>query len=66
MYIAETGWPSGSKDVANESNGFASASVADLQTFLDLFVCKSNDDGVKYFYFEVRLSSLSDLKVGDR
>lgn len=64
MYIAETGWPSGSKDVANESNGFASASVADLQTFLDLFVCKSNDDGVKYFYFEMFDEEWKDLQFG--
>jgi hypothetical protein len=34
MYIAETGWPTGSKDVSNESNGFGSASIEGLQVGL--------------------------------
>lgn len=36
MYIAETGWPSGSKDAGSASNGPAVASVDDLQIYLDV------------------------------
>ena len=36
MYIAETGWPSGSKDEGSRSNGPAVASVDDLQIYLDV------------------------------
>jgi len=52
MSIAETGWPTGSKDAGNESNGASNASEANLQIFLDTFVCQSNQLGVKYFFFE--------------
>ncbi|KAH7099109.1 glycoside hydrolase [Auriculariales sp. MPI-PUGE-AT-0066] len=55
MIIAETGWPTGSKTTAdarlNITGGEASA--ANLQVFLDNFVCQSNTQGVKYFYFEL-------------
>ncbi|KAJ7364295.1 glycoside hydrolase [Mycena albidolilacea] len=44
MYIAETGWPTGaSNSVASEAN---------LQIFLDTFVCQANKNGTKYFFFE--------------
>ncbi|KAF9568994.1 glycoside hydrolase family 17 protein [Agrocybe pediades] len=52
MYIAETGWPTDSKDEGNKSNGFAEASVANLQTFIDHFVCEANAAGIPYFFFE--------------
>lgn len=52
MFIAETGWPSGSKDYT--SNGPGTADIAGIQTFLDDFVCQANKNGTGYFYFEVR------------
>ncbi|WWC88321.1 uncharacterized protein L201_003229 [Kwoniella dendrophila CBS 6074] len=56
VYIAETGWPTQSMN-ASESNSGAGgakgeASVANLQTFLDTFVCQANANGTEYFYFE--------------
>lgn len=52
MYIAETGWPTDSKEAATLNNGGSDASVPNLQVFIDDFVCKANDDGVGYFFFE--------------
>jgi exo-beta-1,3-glucanase (GH17 family) len=52
MYIAETGWPSNSSDQANMNNGASTASIANLQTFLNTFVCQANKNGTGYFYFE--------------
>ncbi|OCH93041.1 glycoside hydrolase [Obba rivulosa] len=52
MYIAETGWPTNSSDVGNESNGPSTASEPNLQTFLDTFVCQANQNGTDYFFFE--------------
>jgi len=52
MYIAETGWPSSSLDAASASDGPSTASIANLQTFLDTFVCQSNKNGTGYFFFE--------------
>lgn len=52
MYIAETGWPTDSKDAGNESNGASNASVSNLQIYLDNFVCQANQNNVPYFYFE--------------
>ncbi|KAL7420504.1 hypothetical protein Q5752_004454 [Cryptotrichosporon argae] len=56
MFIAETGWPTGSMNASDASDGAGSpqgdASVANLQTFLDTFVCAANANGTKYFYFE--------------
>ena len=43
-----------SSDVSNESNGPSTASEANLQTFLDTFVCQANTNGTGYFFFEVR------------
>ncbi|KAJ3511948.1 hypothetical protein NLJ89_g3806 [Agrocybe chaxingu] len=57
MYIAETGWPTDSKDISNKNNGAADASVPNLQVFLDTFVCQANSAGIGYFYFE-------DIKYG--
>jgi len=50
MYIAETGWPSGSSSYT--SNGPSTASIANLQEFLNTFVCAANNNGTGYFYFE--------------
>ncbi|KAJ7168452.1 glycoside hydrolase family 17 protein [Mycena filopes] len=52
MYIAETGWPTNSSTSDAASNGAAVASEANLQIFLDTFVCQANANGTKYFFFE--------------
>jgi len=64
MYIAETGWPSTSSDISNANNGASDASVANLQTFLDTFVCQANQAGVGYFYFEYFDEEWKDKKYG--
>lgn len=55
-FIAETGWPTESLTAADANSGAGSpqgdASVANLQTFLDTFVCQANANGTHYFYFE--------------
>ncbi|WVQ84409.1 hypothetical protein IAT38_006561 [Cryptococcus sp. DSM 104549] len=55
-YIAETGWPTQSMNASDASNGAGSpqgdASLANLQTFLDTFVCDSNKNSTEYFFFE--------------
>lgn len=52
-YIAETGWPSGTSNATEGNNGAASpggdASIANLQTFMDTFVCQANKNGTEYF-----------------
>jgi len=52
MSIAEVGWPTASKDAGNANNGASTASEANLQIFLDNFVCQSNQMGIHYFFFE--------------
>jgi len=52
MYIAETGWPSTSSDASNMSNGPSTASIPNLQKFLNTYVCQANKNGTGYFYFE--------------
>ncbi|WRT66715.1 uncharacterized protein IL334_003678 [Kwoniella shivajii] len=56
VYIAETGWPTASMNASEANDGAGSpqgdASVANLQTFLDTFVCQANTNGTQYFYFE--------------
>jgi exo-beta-1,3-glucanase (GH17 family) len=52
MSIAEVGWPTASKDAGNANNGASDASEQNLQSFIDNFVCQSNQKGVKYFFFE--------------
>ncbi|KAF8913775.1 glycoside hydrolase superfamily [Gymnopilus junonius] len=66
MYIAETGWPSASSDVSNANNGASDASVANLQKFLDTFVCQANSGGIPYFYFEYFDEEWKDKKYGAR
>ena len=64
MYIAETGWPTKSSDAGNESNGALTASVANLQTFLDTFVCQANTNGTGYFFFEYFDEAWKDAQFG--
>ncbi|KAF9478179.1 glycoside hydrolase family 17 protein [Pholiota conissans] len=64
MYIAETGWPTGSKDIGNANNGGSDASVANLQVFLDTFVCQANTAGIPYFFFEYFDEEWKDAKYG--
>ncbi|KAG9295918.1 hypothetical protein G9A89_006657 [Geosiphon pyriformis] len=45
--ISEIGWPTEGKADSN-----AVASVPNLQKFLDTFICKANEQGEKYYYFE--------------
>ncbi|GHJ84523.1 hypothetical protein NliqN6_0925 [Naganishia liquefaciens] len=54
--IAETGWPTQSMTTTEANNGVSGsqgdASIANLQTFLDTFVCAANANGTDYFFFE--------------
>jgi len=52
MYIAETGWPSASSDTASASDGPSTASIPNLQEFLNNYICQANTNGTNYFYFE--------------
>jgi exo-beta-1,3-glucanase (GH17 family) len=52
MYIAETGWPSTSSDQGNMSDGPSTASIANLQEFLNNYVCQATKNNTGYFYFE--------------
>ncbi|KAF9485160.1 glycoside hydrolase family 17 protein [Pholiota conissans] len=64
MYIAETGWPTKSSDAGNANNGASDASVANLQTFLDTFVCQANANGTGYFFFEFADEDWKDKQFG--
>ncbi|CAK5262780.1 unnamed protein product, partial [Mycena citricolor] len=63
-YIAETGWPTNSSSAAAKTNGAADASVANLQIFLDTFVCASNTNGTGYFFFEYFDEGWKDAQFG--
>ncbi|KAF8969199.1 glycoside hydrolase superfamily [Flammula alnicola] len=64
MYIAETGWPTKSSDAGNASNGPSTASVANLQIFLNTFVCQANTNGTGYFFFEFADEDWKDQEFG--
>ncbi|KAI0749740.1 glycoside hydrolase [Daedaleopsis nitida] len=64
MYIAETGWPTASKDASNESNGPSIASEANLQIFLDTWVCQANANNTGYFFFEYFDETWKDVQFG--
>ncbi|KAI1796969.1 glycoside hydrolase superfamily [Ganoderma leucocontextum] len=64
MYIAETGWPTASKDAGNESNGPSIASEPNLQIFLNTFVCQANNNGTGYFFFEYFDETWKDTQFG--
>ncbi|KAG1887077.1 glycoside hydrolase family 17 protein [Suillus subluteus] len=58
MYIAETGWPTGTSSFnANPNDGPSLASVANLQIFINDFACSATQNGTEYFFFEVRIPS---------
>jgi hypothetical protein len=42
-----------SSDAGNANNGASTASEANLQKFMDTFVCQANTNGTGYFFFEV-------------
>jgi len=53
MYNGETGWPTASSDLTSATDGGgAAASVANLQIFIDGWVCQANALGIGYFFFE--------------
>ncbi|KAG8764130.1 hypothetical protein FRC11_004618 [Ceratobasidium sp. 423] len=64
MYIAETGWPTKSSSTEAQTNGAAEASVANLQTFMDTFVCASNTNQTNYFFFEFKDEPWKDALYG--
>lgn len=64
MYIAETGWPTKSSDAGNANNGASDASVANLQVFIDTFVCQANAAGIGYFFFEFADEDWKDKEFG--
>ncbi|KAF8150807.1 glycoside hydrolase superfamily [Crassisporium funariophilum] len=64
MYIAETGWPTKSSDAGNANNGASDASLPNLQTFLDTFVCQANTNGTGYFFFEFADEDWKDKQFG--
>ena len=64
MFIAETGWPTKSSDAGNANNGPSLASVDNLQTFLNTFVCQANTNGTGYFYFEYFDETWKDAQFG--
>jgi len=64
MYIAETGWPSASSDTASQSDGPSTASIPNLQEFLNNYVCQANANGTNYFYFEAFDETWKDQKYG--
>lgn len=64
MYIAETGWPTKSSDLANANNGASDASIQNLQKFLDTFVCQANTNNTAYFYFEFFDEKWKDIQFG--
>ncbi|KAJ7167457.1 glycoside hydrolase [Mycena filopes] len=64
MYIAETGWPTKSSSAAAASDGPSDASVANLQIFIDTFVCQANQNGTGYFFFEYFDEGWKEIQFG--
>jgi len=64
MYVAETGWPSTSSDAGNMNNGASTASIANLQKFLDTYVCQATKNNTGYFYFEAFDELWKDKQFG--
>lgn len=53
MFIAETGWPTGTSSFnANPNDGPSLASVENLQIFINDFACNATKNGTEYFFFE--------------
>jgi len=63
-YIAETGWPTKSSSAAAANDGPSIASIPNLQIFLDTFICQSNTNGTKYFFFEYFDEAWKDVLYG--
>jgi exo-beta-1,3-glucanase (GH17 family) len=66
MWIAETGWPtatSNSSILATRPPN-SDPSVANLQTFMDTFVCQANKNGTGYFFFEYADEPWKDVQFG--
>jgi len=51
LFISST--QASSDPATGKNGGGAEASVANLQIFIDKFVCKANSAGLGYFFFEV-------------
>jgi len=67
MVIAETGWPTKSNGTAESNSGAGvggDASVANLQTFLDTFICQANTANTPYFMFEYTDVPWKDTRYG--
>ncbi|KIM27562.1 glycoside hydrolase family 17 protein [Serendipita vermifera MAFF 305830] len=67
MVIAETGWPTQSNGTAESNSGAGTggeASVANLQTFLDSFICQANTARTPYFMFEYTDVPWKDIRYG--
>lgn len=67
MVIAETGWPTHSNGTADSNSGAGvggEASVANLQVFLDSFICQANTAGTPYFFFEYTDVPWKDMRYG--
>ncbi|EGG07014.1 family 17 glycoside hydrolase [Melampsora larici-populina 98AG31] len=54
MYIAETGWPTTTDNASMSAAWPSGPSNANLQTFLDTFICPANANGTNYFFFEYK------------
>lgn len=53
MFIAETGWPTGTSSFnSNPNDGPSLASVDNLQIFINDFACQATKNGTGYFFFE--------------
>ncbi|TFL05915.1 glycoside hydrolase [Pterulicium gracile] len=64
MYLAEAGWPTRSSDLANADNGVSLASEANLQIFMDTFLCQAKKDEIPYFFFEFYDEKWKDATFG--
>ena len=53
-----------SSDAESASDGPSVASVANLQTFIDTFVCQANSAGTQYFFFEFADEDWKDKQFG--
>lgn len=52
LYAAEVGWPSAAEPNGSLTLNGSDASMTNMQTFLDTFVCASNTNATKSFWFE--------------
>jgi len=65
MYIAETGWPTNTSTFNyNPNDGPSTASVANLQIFINNFACQATQNGTKYFFFEFQDQAWQDAQYG--